>query len=64
MGLHENQMLFFSKEKYKQSKDIAQKQDKLFTSHTSDKRQITRNWKELQKSNTKEIKLPINKWAD
>jgi hypothetical protein len=37
--------------------------EKMFTSYTSDKGQITRTYRELKKLNSSKINEPIKKWA-
>lgn len=68
MGQYGNKMLglFFSPSKgsHKQSKQTVHRMGKNLSLPASDKELTVRICKEFQKSNTKEIKLPINKWAD
>lgn len=43
---------------YQQSTDNPTEQEEVFTSYTSEKKLLSRTFKEVQKLNNKEIKLP------
>jgi hypothetical protein len=63
MGLHKIKKLCTTKEMVCKLKRPPTEWEKIFGSYTSDKRLITRIYRELKKLNSPKINEPIKKWA-
>jgi hypothetical protein len=63
MGLHKIKKLCTKKEMVSKLKNPPTEWEKTFASYTSDKRLISRIYRELKKLNSTKINEPIKKWA-
>jgi uridine kinase len=64
MGLHQIKKLLHIKGNNFQNQETTQRMGEIFINYSSDKRLISRIYKELKKSNTKRTNNTINKWSN